>query len=424
MHKVYIKTFGCQMNEYDSERMAGILSGAGYTITQDEHDADYIIVNTCSVRQHAEERAISFIGAASKKHKVIVAGCMAQRLQDDIIKRFPGVKAVVGTFNFAKIAEIIKEEKRRVYAGEEQTDVFNIRPKKEGEIRGFTTVMQGCDNFCSYCIVPYVRGRERSRDKDSILEELGEMGKMGYKEVMLLGQNVNSYFDRKNSVNFSGLLREAVKVDGIKRIKFMTSHPKDLSDELIETVAAEPKLARHFHLPLQSGSDRVLKLMNRKYTAGHFMGRVEKIRELIPGCSITTDILVGFSGEEDADFLQTVQMAEKIKFDAAYIFKYSVRKGTAGEKMEDSVNEKVKLERLNNILELQKKISENMASANIGREMDAIICAPGRADRGLLEAVTDTNKTVLIPAGSGKIGDTVRVRVTGARRVMLEGEVI
>ncbi|HPD19514.1 MAG TPA: MiaB/RimO family radical SAM methylthiotransferase, partial [Candidatus Goldiibacteriota bacterium] len=260
MEKIFIRTFGCQMNEYDSERMFNVLSQfPEYAFASSEKDADIIIVNTCSVRQHAEDRAFSYIGRYVNSKKVIVTGCMAENLKTKLFIKFPKLFAIAGTFNFSYIDKIIK--KGGLYVGE-NIDKYVKVPVIKKSISGFMTIMQGCNNFCSYCIVPYVRGKERSRKVSEIEEEMKIMADNGYKEVMLLGQNVNSYYDESTGTNFPGLLKKLVKINGIERIRFMTSHPKDLSDELIETVALEKKLCRHFHLPVQSGSDNILKLMN------------------------------------------------------------------------------------------------------------------------------------------------------------------
>ena len=302
MEKVYIKTFGCQMNEYDSERMASIIGeDSGFETAADEACADVIILNTCSVRKHAEERAMSYIGRHIKNKKVIVAGCMAQNMKKELKMQFPKLHAIVGTFKFEDIGEIIR--KGGIYT-EETDGAYSVDVRRGKKVRAFIAIMQGCDNFCSYCIVPFVRGREKSRAAAEIRKEAVDLAGKGCREITLLGQNVNSYND--NGMNFPALLRELVKIDGIARIRFMTSHPKDLTDELIDTVATHEKLCKHFHLPVQSGSGRILELMNRKYTPAEYREKISGIRERIPGVSITTDVLVGFPGETEADFMETV----------------------------------------------------------------------------------------------------------------------
>src|ERR1035437_432051 len=332
------------MNVYDSERMAGVLGADDFEITGDEKSAEYVIINTCSVRQHAEDRALSYIGAAIKDKKVIVAGCMAERMQDELMAKFPRLHAVVGTFNFSNIVSAINRGKKKIFAGITE-EKYPVKLRRNEKVRGYITIMQGCDNYCAYCIVPYVRGRERSRDVEGILAEIRQLASDGFKEVMFLGQNVNSFLDAKSGINFSGLLRKSAEISGIERLRFMTSHPKDLTDELIESIAAAPKVCKHIHLPLQSGSDRILKMMNRHYTADWYLSRVRKIREAMPGGAITTDILVGFPGETDVDFQQTLEVMKKAGFDASYIFKYSPRRGTKAALMDSQVDEKEKLTR-------------------------------------------------------------------------------
>jgi tRNA-2-methylthio-N6-dimethylallyladenosine synthase len=421
MRKVFIKTFGCQMNVYDSERMAGELLAAGYELAADEKDAEFVIINTCSVRAHAEDRATSYIGAAVKNKKVIVAGCMAERMKDGLIKKFPRLYAVVGTFNFSNIAEILERPKTKLFV-ENVNERYTRNLKRADKVRGSITIMQGCDNFCSYCIVPYVRGRERSRDAASIIEELKIMAGQGFKEVLFLGQNVNSYVDPATGSDFSGLLKKSADVDGIRRIRFMTSHPKDLTDNLISAIAGVDKVCNHIHLPLQSGSDRILKIMNRNYTAQWYKSRVEKIREAMPGVSVTTDILVGFPGETDEDFMETVKMAEACRFEGAYIFKYSVRKGTKAEQLGDDVEEKEKLRRLNYVLELEKKIGEDNTKLLIGSEQEVLFYGPAVREGSMMEGTAPSNRKVIAPGGEELTGTVKMVKITGAKGAILIGE--
>ncbi|HRU38431.1 MAG TPA: tRNA (N6-isopentenyl adenosine(37)-C2)-methylthiotransferase MiaB, partial [Candidatus Goldiibacteriota bacterium] len=356
MIKVYIHTFGCQMNEYDSERMLAALAQAGgFLSVNNEAEADVVIVNTCSVRKHAEERAMSYIGRHVKDRKVIVAGCMAQNLKDGLKRQFPGLHAVVGTSSFDEIADIILSG--GVFT-QEGKDAYSLRLKRPAKVRAFLAVMRGCDNFCSYCIVPHVRGREQSRPYMEILDEASMLASAGTKEITLLGQNVNSYMD--SGTDFPDLLAKLAGIAGIKRIRFMTSHPKDLGEKLVATVAGNTKICRHIHFPAQSGSDRILALMNRKYTAAEYCRKVAMIREKIPGCAVTTDFLLGFPSETGADFMETARMAEELRFDDAYIFKYSSRPGTAAADMDDDVPEAEKKRRVNYLLDLQKKISEDI----------------------------------------------------------------
>jgi tRNA-2-methylthio-N6-dimethylallyladenosine synthase len=411
MEKVFIKTFGCQMNEYDSERMASIISeDAGFETAADEAGADVIILNTCSVRKHAEERAMSYIGRHIKNKKVIVAGCMAQSMKKELKQQFPKLHAIVGTFKFGEIGEIIR--KGGIHT-EEAKGVYSVDVRRGKKVRAFIAIMQGCDNFCSYCIVPFVRGREKSRTAVEIKKEITGLAKGGCKEITLLGQNVNSYND--NGMNFPALLRELVNVEGIERIRFMTSHPKDLTDELIDTVASHEKLCKHFHLPVQSGSDRVLELMNRKYTSAEYREKIYKIRKKIHDVSITTDVLAGFPGETEADFMETADLVRDLRFDDAYIFKYSVRPGTKAESMGDDVPEKEKLRRLNYILDLQKKISEDINNKLLGNVYKALCYGKSPKNKGEVLATTGNNKRIYINGGDGLIGTLFTVKLTEPR---------
>jgi tRNA-2-methylthio-N6-dimethylallyladenosine synthase len=411
------------MNVYDSERMAGVLGADDFEVTDDEKAAEYVVVNTCSVRQHAEDRALSYIGAAVKNKKVIVAGCMAERMQDELMLKFPRLHAVVGTFNFSNITSAINRGKKKVFAGVTE-EKYPVKLRRNEKVRGYITIMQGCDNFCAYCIVPYVRGRERSRDVDGILAEIRQLVSDGFKEVMFLGQNVNSFLDPKSGLNFSGLLKKSAEIDGIERIRFMTSHPKDLTDELIQSIASTPKVCKHIHLPLQSGSDRILKIMNRHYTSDWYLSRVEKIREFMPGGAITTDILVGFPGETDEDFNQTLEVMKKAGFDSSYIFKYSPRRGTKAALMENQVDEKVKLTRLNNVLELQKQMSENITKTYLGKTVEILVTSRNMVIKTMMEGITDNSKKVIIPGDLSMIGKFYKVKIFRAQTAVMEGEII
>jgi len=424
MKKVFIRTFGCQMNEYDSERMAGILLEKGeYQIVNSEDEADIIIVNTCSVREHAENRELSYIGKYVKNKKVVVAGCMAQNKKQELFKLFPDLFAVIGTFNFLKISDILKDENKKILVDE--TDIeFKTNYKREKKIDSLLTIMTGCNNFCSYCIVPYVRGREKSRPVKEIVEEIKNMVKQGIKQIMLIGQNVNSYFDEKENINFPKLLKIVHDIDGIERIKFMTSHPKDLTDELIETIKAGEKFTKHFHLPLQSGSNKILKLMNRKYTMEEYAEKIKKIRDGIQDVNITTDILVGFPGEDENDFLETVNAMKKIKFDDAYCFKYSLRKGTQAEKYGDTISEEEKLKRLNYIIELQKNISYDINKSYLGKIFNALVLSQSFKRKEELKAETDNGKKVFMKGDKGLTGKIVKVKLIEIRGDSFGGEMI
>ena len=421
--RIFIRTFGCQMNDYDSERMAGVLAEEGHEQVQSEQEADCIIVNTCSVRKHAEDRALSYIGRHSKEKKVVVAGCMAQSEGGNLIKDNPEIFAVVGTYNFTNIGDILKQESGGVYT-EMKNEKYLLNPKRQQQVKGYAAIMQGCNNYCSYCIVPYVRGRERSRPAEEITEELNKMASFGYREVMLLGQNVNSYYDAKSGTNFTGLLKKAAGVEGIYRIRFMTSHPKDLTYELVEAVAEEKKLCSHFHLPLQAGSDRILKLMNRKYTSGEYAEKILKIREKVKGVSVTSDILVGFPGETEEEFKTTVSMVEGLRFDDVFVFKYSERKGTKSAEYHDDISEEEKLTRLNYILDLQKKIRDDINKGYIGSEQEVLVYGASYKNTEELKAATDNNKKVFVKGSSSLAGTLQRVKIEEIRGQSFGGKLI
>jgi tRNA-2-methylthio-N6-dimethylallyladenosine synthase len=411
------------MNEYDSDRMAGVLASGGHTIVGDEKSADTVIVNTCSVRQLAEEKAFSYIGQYTRKKKVIIAGCMAESMKERLMKKFPNCYAVAGTYNFSNISEIIKGGKRKIYTGE-AVEEYPAKLKRSRSISGFITIMQGCDNYCSYCIVPYVRGRERSREAAGILKELETMVFDGYREVTLLGQNVNSFHDSESGMNFAALLKMASLTPGLERIKFMTSHPKDLSEELIRTVSSFPAAAKHFHLPVQAGADSVLEKMNRRYTRAKYLSQIDAIRSIIPHASITTDILVGFPGETAADFEQTVDLVKKARFDSSYVFKYSVRTGTAAEKMEDDVPQAEKTRRINYMLELQKKISEDINCAMLGGVYEMLGLNAGHKTAGEIEGTLDSGKKVYVAAGTDVIGKKFNVKLLALKGLGFKGEIV
>ncbi len=409
------------MNDYDSEVMEGVLLDEGYKTAPSEKEADVIILNTCSVRKHAEDRALSYACKYMKSKKVIITGCMAQRMKGDILRKYPGIYAVAGTSHFTDIADIMRSGRGTVRAGRRE-DSHRPGVRKVNGVKGYLAIMRGCNNFCTYCIVPYVRGRERSRPAGEIISELEDMAQKGCREVTLLGQNVNSY--RDENTGFPGLLKKAAGVEGIKRIRFMTSHPKDLSPSLVKTIAAEEKICGHIHLPVQSGSDRILKLMNRGYTCGEFEQKAGMIRSMVTDASVTTDILVGFPGEREEDFEKTAEFIRKIKFDDAFVFKYSKREGTKAAELEDSVPEETKLRRLNYILDLQKKISDDINKSYLNREFDVLGLGKSLKDAGELKTTTDNNKKVYVKAGEDMKGKVFRVKITQIRGRSFGGKII
>ncbi len=362
------------MNKHDSEAVVGLLMNHGYEVTKNRDDVNVFLINTCSVRKHAEDKVYSLLGELRKLKKnkpdlvVGVIGCMAQKDRNEIFKRSPNVDFVCGTYNFHKIPEIIKsviEQKTKINITDTDKQVF-VSPtlsSRENKTSAWISIMNGCDNFCSYCIVPYVRGREVSRPSKDIIREVRELADAGYKEITLLGQNVNSYGKGLNeNVDFSDLLELVHKIGGIERIHFVTSHPKDISLKLIDTVANLEKVSRYLHFSLQSGSDKILRLMNRCYTLSQYIDIVNKLRERMPDIRLGTDIIVGFPGEKEEDFDKTYQAMKDIEFAQAYMFKYSPREGTAAFKLKDNVPKQIKKDRLNKIIKLQRSTSPSLFS--------------------------------------------------------------
>jgi len=359
------------MNKHDSEAVLGLLMNHGYELTKNRNEADVFLVNTCSVRKHAEDKVYSMLGELRKlkkknKHDSVVGviGCMAQKDKNEIFKRSSNVDFVCGTHNFHKIPEIIEsviKEKTKINQTDMGKQVF-VSPtlsSRENKSSAWVSIMRGCDNFCSYCIVPYVRGREVSRPPENIIQEVEELAHAGYKEITLLGQNVNSYGKGLNeNVNFSDLLEQVHRIEGIERIQFVTSHPKDISLKLIDAVVNLEKVSRYLHFPLQSGSDKILRLMNRGYTRSQYIDTVENLRKRIPNIRLGTDIIVGFPGEDEEDFDQTYQAMKDIEFNHAYMFKYSPREGTSAFKLKDDVPEQVKKDRLSKIINLQNSMGK------------------------------------------------------------------
>ena len=370
--KYFIVTFGCQMNVHDSEKIAGILESKGYTPAKEREEADIIVFNTCAVREGAEDRVFGNVGALKKMKKerpnliIVVCGCMTQKEETAKLmkEKFPFVDIILGTFNLVNLGEYIDELKanrKKLFKYIEEGEIDEILPyaRTSGE-NAWVNIMQGCNNFCTYCIVPYVRGREKSREEKNILDEIRELIKTGkYKKITLLGQNVNSYGkDLKEPVSFAKLLTDICALEGDFKLWFMTSHPKDLSDEVIDVIAKEDKILKDIHLPAQSGNNRILKIMNRKYTREWYLGLIEKIRAKIPNCRITSDFIVGFPTETEEEFMDTYSLIEKVRYDSIFAFIYSKREGTVASKMDGQIDEQTKHVRVNKILALEKKIQK------------------------------------------------------------------
>ena len=385
--KYHIITYGCQMNVHDSEKLAGMLSEIGYTETSSQHDADLVLFNTCCVRENAELKVYGNVGAlkaykqANPNMIIGVCGCMMQQeeIAKFIVDRFPFVDLVFGTHNLHRFPQLLLQALDSSHTiievlDEEGTIVEHIPTKRDKGVSAWTTIMYGCNNFCSYCIVPYVRGRERSRDPEEIVNEITKLGNQGYKEITLLGQNVNSYGkDMGGGYLFHDLLSDINKINSIERIRFMTSHPKDLSKELIRTMANSEKVCEHLHLPIQAGNNRILKAMNRKYTREEYIGLVESVREAMPDIALTTDIIVGFPGESSQEFEDTLDIIKRLKFDSAYTFIYSPRKGTPAVNIEDKISIEEKKERLAKLIEIQSKISRMKNDAYIGKVKEVLV---------------------------------------------------
>lgn len=431
-NSVYIETYGCQMNVADSELVMGILKNKGYELTEDADNANVILLNTCSVRDNAEQRIYGRLGNLKKykeeKGTVIgILGCMAERLRKDLIEEKKMVDLVVGPDEYRKLPGFIDE----AFAGEKgigvklsKTETYDdLTPYREDGLSAWISVMRGCDKFCTFCVVPFTRGRERSRNLDSIVEEIKQLSERGFREVTLLGQNVNSYND--NGRDFADLLAAAARVDRALRIRYTTSHPQDLSDKLLYTMAEHPNICNYIHLPVQSGSNRILELMNRTYTIEHYLNLIEKARKIIPGVSFSTDIIAGFPTETFEDHVATLDVMQKVKYDGAYMFKYSPREGTKAYRMEDDVPEEVKTKRLNEIIDLQQRISYEINQEMIGTEELVLVEGFSKKSDEYLAGRTDTNKVVIFPK-EDKInsGDYVKVRINRATSATLFGDLI
>ena len=428
--KLKLLTYGCQMNVADSERMAGLLGQIGYTLTDDADEADLVLINTCCVRATAEDKVFGQIGRfkALKRLKpsliLGVVGCMAQKEGANLIKRAPHVDFVLGTGQSSEVARVVRSielERRHVVdtsnvSGEIPAEVF---PLRGGQVSTFVPIMYGCDNFCTYCIVPHVRGRERSRKPEEIFAEVRRAIAEGFKEITLLGQNVNSY---AGGMTFAELL-SAVDNLGVERLRFMTSHPKDLSDELIAAIANGRGVCEHIHLPVQHGSDEILRRMNRVYTAEKYLRLVEKIRAAVPNISLTTDLIVGFPGETDDDFAATLDFVRAVKFDAAFTFIYSRRSGTPAATFPNQVDDAVKHRRLEILMDVQNEISLAKNSALVGKAVEVLVEGASKTDEKIFTGRTRSNKLVLFAHGTERAGDLVNVRVEQAQTFLLKGEV-
>ena len=433
MKKLYIETYGCQMNVADSEVVASVMQMAGYESTEVLEEADAVFLNTCSVRDNAEQKIyhrLDALDAMRRKHPMIIGvlGCMAERVKEDLLEHHH-CDLVAGPDAYLSLPDLIAQAETghkainiELSTSETYKDVVPQR-LHGAKIGGFVSIMRGCNNFCHYCIVPYTRGRERSRDIESILREVRDLRDRGFKEVTLLGQNVNSYHFEE--IGFPELLRRVAEEVPTMRVRFTTSHPKDMSDETLHVIAEMPNVCKHIHLPVQSGSDRILKLMNRKYTREWYLDRVAAIRRIIPDCGLSTDIFVGYHSEAEEDHQLSLSLMREVGYDSAFMFKYSERPGTyASKHLPDDVPEEEKIRRLNELIALQTEISALQNKKDEGKEFDVLLENFSKRSRDQLMGRTEQNKAVVVDKGSHHIGETVRVRITGSTSATLLGEII
>ncbi len=439
MKKLLIETYGCQMNVADSEVVASVMGMAGYEVCQDIEQADAVFLNTCSVRDNAEQKILSrleFLHSLQKKgHQIIIGvlGCMAERVRDELIEKHH-VDLVAGPDAYMSLPDLVAQVEcgqKAINVELSLTETYrDVVPQRicGAHIGGFVSIMRGCNNFCHYCIVPYTRGRERSRDLESILRECMDLRDRGFREVTLLGQNVNSYraTDAEGQeTSFPQLLQRVARAVPEMRVRFTTSHPKDMSDETLYVIASEPNICHHIHLPVQSGSDRILKLMNRKYTREWYLQRVSAIRRIIPDCAITTDIFAGYCSETEEDHRQSLSLMRECAYDSAFMFKYSERPGTyASKHLPDDIPEETKVRRLNELIALQNELSAESNRRCIGQEVEVLIEGVSKRSREELFGRTGQNKVVIIPRGEHRIGQTVKARILESSSATLRGEVI
>lgn len=438
MQKYYIETWGCQMNEEDSEKLAGMLKNIGYTDTLNREEASIIIFNTCCVRENAELKVFGNLGTLRKlKEKnpdlvIAVCGCMMQQkgMAEDIVRRFPYVDIVFGTHNAYKFPEYLNRVKQDNVVVKEimdkETEIIEGMPiERKSDAKAYVTIMYGCNNFCTYCVVPYVRGRERSRKPEDIENEIIELVNEGYKEITLLGQNVNSYGKGLDpEITFADLLKRIDKIPGLERLRFMTSHPKDLSEDVIKAIKEGDKICEQIHLPVQSGSSRILKIMNRKYTREDYLNLIRKIKKEIPDVAISTDIIVGFPGETEEDFEETLSLVKEVEFDSAFTFIYSRRKYTPADKMEDQIDDAVKHERFNRLIEAINEASAKKNKEYEGKVVEVLVEGESKNDSTRLMGRTRTGKLVNFAGDKESIGSLVNVKITKAQSFSLNGEEI
>ena len=455
MKQLLIETYGCQMNVADSEVVAAVMKMAGYEVTEALDDADAVFLNTCSVRDNAEQKILSrleFLRSIKRRRPLIIGvlGCMAERVKEELMETH-GADLVCGPDAYMSLPELIAQVElghKAINVALSTSETYrDVVPQRlhANLIGGFVSIMRGCNNFCHYCIVPYTRGRERSRDVESILREVTDLRDRGFKEVTLLGQNVNSYIgqldnlqmdnchDDKNNrgivngqiVKFPDLLRRVAQAVPEMRVRFTTSHPKDMSDETLRVIAEEPNVCRHIHLPVQSGSDAVLARMNRKYTRAWYLDRVAAIRKIVPDCGLTTDIFVGYCGETEEDHQLSLSLMREVGYDSAFMFKYSERPGTyASKHLPDDVPEEVKLQRLNELIALQNEISAQNNARQVGKVVEVLVEGTSKRSRDQLFGRTEQNRVVVFDRGNHHIGERVMVKITSSSSATLKGEAL
>lgn len=438
MKKLYIETYGCQMNVADSEVVASVMQMADYETTENIDEADAVFLNTCSVRDNAEQKIyhrLEALNALRRKHPLIIGvlGCMAERVKEDLLENHH-CDLVAGPDAYLTLPDLIAQVETghkamniELSTSETYKDIVPQRIGLGHKIGGYVSIMRGCNNFCHYCIVPYTRGRERSRDVESILREVRDLRDRGFKEVTLLGQNVNSYqfivHGSEFIVDFPQLLRRVAEEAPEMRVRFTTSHPKDMSDETLQVIAEMPNVCKHIHLPVQSGSDRILKLMNRKYTREWYLDRVAAIRRIIPDCGLSTDIFVGYHSETEEDHQLSLDLMREVGYDSAFMFKYSERPGTyASKHLPDDVPEEEKIRRLNELIALQTEISAQQNKKDEGKELEVLVEGFSKRSRSQLCGRTEQNKMVVFDKGNHHIGETVRVKITNSTSATLFGE--
>jgi len=433
---LYIETFGCQMNVHDSEQMAVLLADVGYKLTENSQQADLILINTCSIREKAEQKAFSELGRLMKLKEenpnlmIGFAGCLAQHLGKKVHSRVKNVDLVFGTHNIHQLPELVEaveKGRKKITQIDFSSEIHSLNifaPPPKGSLCSFVSIMQGCDNYCAYCVVPYLRGPEMSRTPEDIVDEIQKLTKHGVEEVTLLGQNVNSYGKKlDHGCNFVSLINNISNINGIDRIRFTTSHPKDLSDELIDCFAGVPKLCAHIHLPVQSGSNRILRLMNRGYSVEEYLRKIDRLRDICPQISITSDIIVGFPGETQKDYQETIDMMEKIRFDSVFSFKYSERKGTAAQTLPDKVPEAEKRQRLKELQALQDRHTQEKNTALEGSVQEVLVEGRSRDSEQDMMGRARSWRIVNFKGGPELIGKQVFVEITRGYLHSLRGKI-